>query len=387
MEHKISRIANIVEPSSIRNMFNLASTMSDVVNLGIGEPDFDTPINIVEVAQKALLQGHSHYTVNAGMVELREAISKKFEHDNSIAVDPISEIITTTGAMAGLYLSLQAIINSGDEVILPLPSWPNYINHVIMAGGRPVFLPTEASDGFSIDPERLATLITPRTKAILINTPMNPTGAVCTREILQAIADLAIKYNIYVISDEVYEYFIWDGAQHISIASLPGMAERTITVNSLSKSYAMTGWRIGYVAAPAPIIAAIIKLQENIYACVNSIAQVAAIEALTGTRKYLNEMIEEYRKRRAYMMSALSTIEGLRPIKPFGAFYMVVQLEKKGVNSWDFAMKLLTDAKVCVVPGVAFGSSPSEYIRITYATSMIQLEKSIARIQKFMEHQ
>ncbi len=366
-------------------MFNLAAGMDNIINLGIGEPDFDTPPNIIEAAIKAMHSGATHYTSNVGNRKLREAVSEKVSKENGLVVDPANEIIITTGAMGGLFLSLQTIINPGDEVIIPIPSWPNYINHVVMAGGVPVFLNTDFQSSFIIDPDRLEELITPRTKAVLINTPTNPTGAVISKNNLEELASITREHDLLVISDEVYEYFIWDGTEHTSIGSLPEMKPRTITINSLSKAYAMTGWRVGYTTAPSIIIEAMVKLQENVYACVNSIAQAAAFEALTGTKEYLWRMIEEYGKRRDFMLQALSSVSGLNVFKPEGAFYIVTDIGALGISSDDFALKLLMEKKVCLVPGISFGDCGKEYVRISYANTMDALEEAAHSLKAFID--
>ena len=384
MNTKISMTATNVKSSSIREMFNTASKLDNVVNLGMGEPDFNTPPNILAAAAKAMQNGQTHYTSNVGNFDLREAVAKKLQSQNRINCDPESEVIITTGAMGGLFLSLQVLLDPGDEVILCNPSWTNYSNQILMAGGVPVYLKTDASSGFSIDPDRLKSLITNRTKVLILNTPSNPTGAVYSRETITAIAEIIIEKNMIVISDEVYEYFIWESRKHVSIASLPGMAKRTVTINSLSKTFSMTGWRIGYTSAAPEIIAMMVKLQENVYACVNSIAQAAALEALCGTQKYLNNMISEYRKRRLYMLKMLPSIPGLKCIVPYGTFYMVVEIDIPGINSYDFAMKLLTEAGVCVIPGAAFGDGGESFIRIAYTQSMNTLKEAISRIESFM---
>jgi aminotransferase len=385
MSRTLSKTATTIQPSSIRAMFNLASSMDDVINLGLGEPDFTTPPNIIKAAEAAMQNGMTHYTLNAGNLDLREAVSQKLSSKNGLTADPKTEIIITNGAMGGLYLSLQVLLNSGDEVILPVPSWTNYSAQILMAQGVPKPLITYERDEYILDPETLKKMITPRTKAFLINTPGNPTGGVYSREILQKLADIAIEYDLIVISDEVYEYFIWEGAEHISIASFPGMAERTVTINSLSKTYAMTGWRVGYTFAPENITAAMTKLQENVYACTNSIAQEAAIEALSGTSDYLDSMILEYSKRRKYMVHALSELSGLRIFKPQGTFYMVVDIQGTGYSPDDFALQLLKKTGVCVVPGTAFGGGGEDFIRISYAKNMLDLENAIGRIQTFLK--
>lgn len=385
MSNSISKTAEDVQPSSIRKMFNLAAKIDGVINLGIGEPDFDTPPNIVDAAVKAMHSGATHYTSNVGNKDLREAVSEKVSRENGLVTNPDKEIIITTGAMGGLFLSLQSIIDRGDEVIIPVPSWPNYINQVIMAGGVPVFLNTDFYSDFIIDPDRLSELITPRTKAVMISTPANPTGAVVFKESLEMLASIVLKHDLFVISDEVYEYFIWDGTRHTSIASLPGMKDRTITINSLSKAYAMTGWRIGYTVAPPFITETMVKLQENVYACVNSIAQAAAFEALTGTQEHLRRMIGEYGKRRDFMLAGLASINGFKVFKPQGAFYIVVDIGALDISSDVFALKLLMDKKVCLVPGSSFGDCGTEYVRISYANRMDALERAVQCLEAFVD--
>jgi aminotransferase len=374
-----------IEPSSIRKMFNLASVMDDIVNLGIGEPDFTTPPNILEAAERAMRNGKTHYTLNAGIPVLREAVADKLIRKNNINADPESEVIITNGAMGGLYLTMQVLLDHGDEVILPVPSWTNYSAQILLAGGIPVPLKTESSKGFLIDPEQLKKLINVNTKAVLINTPANPTGAVYDRNTLEAIAAIAIEHNLFVISDEVYEYFIWEGLEHYSIASIVGMSNRTITINSFSKTFAMTGWRVGYTSAPAEIIRIMTILQENIYACVNSIAQAAAVEALTGTQKHLQVMIEEYGRRRLFMSQAISDFPGLRLYPPQGAFYMAVDIRDFGLQSDAFSLQLLERTGVCLVPGTAFGGGGEDFVRISYANKMSELEKAVERLCGFLQ--
>jgi len=269
-------------------------------------------------------------------------------------------------------------------VIIPVPSWSNYINQVMMAGGIPRLLETDISSGFDLDPDKLERIITPRTKAVLLNTPTNPTGAVMSRGVLEAVANIAVKHNLIIVSDEVYEYFIWDNAEHVSIGSLPGMSERTVTINSLSKTYSMTGWRIGYTVAPEAVISAMVKLQENVYACVSSIAQVAGVEALTGTRRYLHEMIDEYRRRRDFLMRSLGTIPGLSVVPSGGTFYLVADIDSLETGSDEFTLRLLQDAGVCLIPGTAFGRCGREYVRISYANSMDALKQAVERISVFI---
>jgi len=383
MKNLISDIAVKIKSSKIRNMFKLASTLDDVVNLGIGEPDFDTPPNIIKAAEKAMAAGLTHYTSNVGNLDLRQAVAARLERQNEIVADPEKNIIITTGAMGGLYLSMRVLLNPGDEVILPMPSWTNYSSHIELAGGVPVPLVTTPHTGFAPTSEQLRQLITSQTKALLINTPTNPTGTVYSQERLEELAHIALDRDLIVISDEVYEKFIWDDARHFSIASLPGMADRTVTINSLSKTYAMTGWRVGYTCGPAKVVAAMTKLQEDVYACVGSISQAAALEAIRGPNDYLDKMVAEYAARREFILRSLTEIPCMKVFRPAGTFYVFIDISSTGLFADDYALRLLEEEKVCLVPGTAFGSGGESFIRVAYTNSIERLEEAVRRMRDF----
>ena len=285
-------------------MFNVASTMDNVINFGIGEPDFDTPAGIIEAAKKAMDEGFTHYTANAGLIELREAIAAKLKADNDIDVSPSTDIIVTSGGMGALALAVLTLAEEGDEVLLPDPSWCNYTSHVILAGAKPVFVQLSEENGFMLTAADIEKRITDRTKLIIINSPANPTGAVISAEEMANIAKLVERHGLFVITDEVYEKFVYDDARHISLASFKEIKDRVITINSFSKSYAMTGWRIGFAAGQKDIISQMTKLQEHVVACVSTISQKAALEALTGPQHDLAAMLESYKRRRQVLLNA-----------------------------------------------------------------------------------
>jgi aminotransferase len=376
----ISERAISIPNSAIRQFFNLAQGLNDVIDLTIGAPDFQTPENIVKTAVKASLEGHHYYSSNAGIMSLRQAIAAKLERDNGISYDPETEIDVTIGATEALGLLMMTLLNPGDEVILADPTWPNYITQILMAGGVPVRVSTFEEEAFSLQVDTVEEAITERTKAILINTPNNPTGALLEREAVKGFVELAKKHGLYLISDEVYEKIIYDGNQHFSPASLPGAKEFVITVNSFSKSYAMCGWRVGYVAASQKVIAPLLKLQEGMASCANTMAQMAAVTALEGPQDAVNMMVERYRARRDLMVEGLNQIPGISVIKPGGAFYLFVNIKELGKSSHQFATELLQKAGVMTVPGSGFGHAGEGYLRICYAKNDELLQKALERI-------
>ncbi len=385
MGNWISKTVESIESSGIRKMFNIASDMSDVVNLGIGEPDFATPQPIVEAAQKGIEEGSTHYTPNAGTEQLRLAVAEKLNRVNRIPARADKNIIITCGAMGGLYLTLRSVLNKGDEVLLPRPSWTNYEAQIVLSAGRVVSVPTGVENGFAVTPRALEKKITAQTKALIINTPANPTGGIYTRTSLEGIAELARKHELLVISDEVYEKFIWEGCEHISIASLPGMAERTVTINSFSKSYAMTGWRVGYTAGSEELIRAMTKLQEDIYACAPSVSQAAAVAALARDEECTASMIGEYKKRREYILSRLCDIPKIKVTAPLGSFYVFIDIRETGMGSDELALELLKKGRVCVIPGSAFGKEGEGYVRISYTAGCEKLAVATNRIARFID--
>lgn len=375
--------------SGIRLIFEKAQRVPDVIRLEFGEPDFDTPQNIKDAAIRAILAGKTKYTSSAGMPELRKAISKKLEQENRIFYDPAKEIIVSAGATSGINLSLLATVDEGDEVLVPNPGWATYVYGVTLVGARPVPYNLDPASGYSFRREIAETLVTKRTKAILINTPSNPMGTVCSKENLQEIAEFAQDHNLMALSDEVYEKFLYADSpgsdlRHTSIASLPEMKDRTLTINSFSKTYAMTGWRIGYVAANEQTVQALIKILTAANSCISTISQFAALEALNGPQDSIRQMIETYRKRRDLTVSRLNEIQGFSCPMPSGAFYAFPDISGTGLNSFDLAMKILDQAHVATVPGSAFGSLGENHLRIAYANSLENIELGLDKISKII---
>jgi aminotransferase len=383
-EKLISKHAEAVSFSAIRKIFNRAQELEDVINFGIGEPDFTTPDVIVKSAKRAMDEGYTHYTVNAGYPEIRRLISQKLKKDNLIVADPAQEIILTCGGMGGLYLALRTLIDPGDEVLVPDPCWLNYAAQISLAGGVKVSVPVGKDRDFSLSADLLKEYVTDKTKLLILNTPCNPTGKVIPGEELNRIARLSEEKNFLIISDEVYEKFVWDGQRHISIGSFPEAAGRTITVNSMSKTYAMTGWRIGYTCGPAEIIKNMVKLQENIYACPSSISQIAAGTALSEGEDSLSLMVREYAGRRDLFFQELEAIDLLQFIRTEGSFYIFVDISQTGLSSEDFSIRLLEERGVAVVPGSAFGRSGEGFVRMSFATDRRSIKNGILRIGQFV---
>jgi len=382
----ISENTKAIANSKIRRMFNKALEFDDPISFTIGEPDFTASQNIVEASYKALKEGKSKYSENIGILPLREAISKYLEKEISVSYDPKSEIVIVPGAMGGLYQSLKALLNPGDEVIINEPCWTNYIQQVEMCYAVPVSVSTKLDEGFCLDIEAIEAAITDKTKIIMINTPCNPTGAVLGREELEKLADIAKKYDLLIISDEVYKHIIFDDNEFVSIASIEGMKERTLVIDSCSKTFAMTGFRAGYVAGPAFIVKEIVKLQENISACVAMPSQYAALEAYTGAESmdHLKMMVDSYKARRDYVYERVSKMPLIKYEKSRGTFYAFISVKETGMTSEEFAMKLLEDKHVVLVPGDAFGGFGEGFIRISFAASMESLEKGLDALEDFL---
>ncbi len=355
----------------------------DVVSFGAGEPDFDTPEHIKKSAIKAISEGFTKYTPSTGTPQLKQAIVEKFKRDNNLHYDP-SQIVVSNGAKHSLYSILQVICDKDDEVIMPMPYWVSYPQMVKVAQGKPVFIKAAEKNKFKITPEQFEKAIKKKTKALIINSPSNPTGCVYTKDELKQIADIAADYGIYVISDEIYEKLVYDQAEHVSIASLnEKMYSLTFTVNGLSKAYAMTGWRIGYLAGPKEAVSKISNLQDHSTSCPNSIAQAAAVSALTSGDECITAMKKEFVQRRNYIVERINAIEGLSVIKPEGAFYVFCNISKTGLDSLHFAQRLLDEEQVAVIPGIGFGEN--SYIRLSFATSKEQIEKGLDRISKWVK--
>jgi len=373
-----------VTNSPIREMFNLALAMEDVISFTVGEPDFQTPAHVVDAAVKALQNGEHRYTPNAGILPLRQAIAKNYEQTQGVSYNPDGEVIVTAGGMEALFLAMRVLLDPGDEILLPDPCWTNYSRQLLLCNAKPAFVPVSAENDFQFTPEALEAAITPKTKAFLINSPANPTGGIATEEQIRKLAEIAVKHDLYVISDEVYSRLVFDGGKAPSIASLPGMKERTIIIHSFSKTYAMTGWRVGYAIGPNEVIKNMVKFQENVAACVNSAAQFGAIAALESSQECVEMMRESYERRRALVVSEFSTVPGLKCHAPKGAFYALIDVSATGMNGKEFAMDLLDKAHVIVVPGNAFGEAGKNYVRISFATSDEAISKGICRIREYM---
>lgn len=393
---ELSRKAQAIEPSLTLAITAKAKEMKekgiDVISFSAGEPDFNTPKNIINAAIKAMEDGNTKYTSVNGILQLREAICKKFKGDNGLEYNP-SQIVVSTGAKQSLANTFLAILNPGDEVIVSTPYWVSYPELIKLADGKPVFVEGDEKSNYKFTKENLEKAVTAKTKAIVLNTPNNPTGTIYNKEELEVIADFAKKYNIIIISDEMYEKLIYDNENHISIASLSKDAyERTIVINGLSKSYAMTGWRIGYCAASEKIAKLMMSIQSHVTSNVCSITQYAALEALNGPQDEITKMINEFEKRRNYMINRIESIDNLSIVKPKGAFYIMINIENclgKEINgkilndSMEFCASLLENEKLAVIPGKAFGLN--NYIRVSYATSMEAIKEGLNRIESFIK--
>ncbi len=353
----------------------------DVCGFGAGEPDFDTPQYIKDAAIQALGEGFTKYTPSSGIPELRAAIAEKLKADNGLDYEP-SQIIVNCGAKHSCYNVVLATCQAGDEVIIPAPYWLSYPEMVKLADASPVIVPTKEGNGFKITAEEFRDAMTPATKMLIINSPGNPTGSVYTREELQALSEVALEEDILILSDEIYEKIVYDGTQHVSLASLgKDVYDLTVTVNGFSKAYSMTGWRLGYVAAPEPIAAAIDSIQSHSTSNPTSFAQKGALAGLKGDPSFIGEMVKAFAERRAYMYDRLTKIAGMSCVKPMGAFYMLPNISRFGLGSENFCTKLLEQQKVAAVPGIAFGSDA--HMRLSYACSMENITRGLDRIEAF----
>ncbi len=370
-----------VEWSGIRIMFAMADEIDGIVNLGIGQPDFDTPEHIRDAAKAGLDQGFTRYPPAAGFQDLRDAVSEKLARENRIKADPESEIFISVGAMQGIFNVMLHLVNPGDEVMVVDPGY-DYYSQIRLFGGVPVRIPTREQNRFKIDPADVKAAITPKTKAIILNTPSNPTGAVFDRDILEAVGALCREHNIIIISDEPYEHILFDGNKHVSIASLPGLADITISIYTLSKSYAMTGWRVGYVAGQKVIIDEMEKLMEHMVSGVTAVAQRAALAAISGSQRCVEKMVERYAVRRDLVHDGLNSIPGISCIKPESTFYAFPNISSLGMSSWDFAKYMAKEHKVAVVPGSIFGENGEGYVRISFATSSDNLKTALERLAR-----
>jgi aminotransferase len=377
------RVAGL-KPSGIRKFFDIVATMKDVISLGIGEPDFVTPQTIMEAGINALRNGQTHYTSNAGLIELRQAIANHLEKLYGVSYDPQHEIVVTVGVSEALYLAMTALLEPGDEVIIPTPCFVAYQAEVILAGGVPVEVPSLMEDNFQPRASAIEAAITPKTKMIFIGYPNNPTGAIASREVLLEIAKLAEQHDLIVLSDEIYDRLVY-GVIHTCFAALPGMRARTVTLGGFSKDYAMTGWRIGYAAAPAEILQGLLRVHQYTLMSAPTASQYAALEALKHGEQHVEEMRKEYDRRRRLIVPGLNDL-GLATFEPLGAFYAFPKITVSGLDDESFAKQLLDEQRVAVVPGSSFGAGGEGFVRCSYATAYEQIEEALRRISKFMQH-
>lgn len=382
MKEVITQRVRSVPPSGIRKFFDVLATMEDVISLGIGEPDFATPQQICHAGISSLERGETSYTSNAGMLELRERLASHLARLYRVQYDPVQELLMTVGVSEALHIALLTVVEPGDEVIVPEPCFVSYKPGIIFAGGTPVVVEATVENGFQVTAAQIERVITPRTKAMLIGYPNNPTGAVMSRDRLMEIASLAEKNDILVLSDEIYDRLVYE-VEHVCFSSLPNMRDRTILLGGFSKSYAMTGWRLGYAAAPAEILSGMLKVHQYIIMCAPTPAQVAGIEALRDGEDALREMLHEYDQRRRVIVQGLNTI-GMPCFEPHGAFYAFPSIQNTSLSSEVFSEKLLLEKKVAVVPGSAFGDSGEGFVRCSYATSLVDIEEALGRMEELV---
>jgi aminotransferase len=379
----LSEKVRSLQPSGIRRFFDMLAEMKDVISLTIGEPDFTTPEPIIRAAITSLEAGETHYTANGGMVELREAIVADLAHRYGISYEPRTEMVVTVGASEAVDATLRAICDPGDEVIYHEPSFVAYAPCITLAGGVPIPISTGDSTDFRMTAAQLETAITPRTKALFLGYPNNPTGAVLDRDELEKIAAVIDRHDLMVVSDEIYERLVYGGHEHVPFSALPGMRDRTVLIGGFSKSYAMTGWRIGWVAAPAPVMVGIAKVHQYGIMCAPTVAQFAALEALRIGEPFVAEMHAEYDRRRQLMTRRFNEI-GLRCFEPRGAFYCFPNITRTGMDDETFARTLLGEERVAVVPGTAFGPSGAGHVRVCYATAYEEIVEAMNRIERFV---
>ena len=379
---KESHRTSLIKSSAIRRMLELSMGMEDIVHLEQGEPDFTTPNHILEAAVEAMRKGFTHYTEINGTLELRQAIAEKLERENGIEADPEKEITVTSGSQEAMFITALGILNPGDEALILDPYYPAYFEDTLLAEAVPVTVPLKEEENYHVNIETLEKRITKKTKMIWICNPSNPTGHVFSKEDLEVIAEVAKRHNLIVFADEIYEKLLYENSRHTSIGSLPGMEDRTITVNGFSKAYAMTGWRIGYIAAEKKLSATLRKLHYYTALCPNSISQKAALAALTGPQNCVQEMVKEYDRRRRLVLNELEKIEGLSYVKPKGAFYVFPNFSSFEESDEAMALYLLKNVRVVTVPGSGFGEAGKGHLRISYSVSYKQVEEGMKRIKE-----
>ena len=372
-----------IQPSGIRKFFDIVSEMKDAISLGVGEPDFDTPWSIREEGIYSLEKGRTYYTSNAGLSELRTEICNFLNRRYGLNYNPDGETLITVGGSEAIDLAFRAMLNPGDEVIIPQPSYVSYLPCAVLADATPVLVNLKEENEFRLTPEELLSAITPKTKILVFPFPNNPTGAIMPKEELEKIAQICIDKDIFVVSDEIYSELTYGGEHHCSIASSPGMTDRTIVINGFSKSHAMTGWRLGYACGPAPIIKQMLKIHQFAIMCAPTNSQYAAVEALRHCDENIEHMRDEYDQRRRFMLTRLRGM-GLKCFEPFGAFYIFPNIAEFGMTSEEFAMRFLKEYKVAIVPGTAFGECGEGFLRMSYASSLSNLKTAMERLEEFI---
>lgn len=382
MRDPLSKAIKTIEPSGIRKFFDIVSEMDDAISLGVGEPDFDTPWHIRDEGIYSLEKGRTFYTSNAGLKELKIEISKYLDRKYGMKYDYNNEIMVTVGGSEGIDIALRAMLDPGDEVIIPQPSYVSYEPCTVLAGGKPVIVELKEENEFRLTAEELKAAITPKSKILIMPFPNNPTGAVMELKDIEAIAEVVKENDLYVITDEIYSELTYL-EKHVSIASLPGMKERCVLINGFSKAYAMTGWRLGYACAPKEILSQMLKIHQFAIMCAPTTSQYAAVEAMKNGDDDVVQMREQYNERRRYLLHRLKNM-GLKCFEPFGAFYIFPSIKEFGMTSDEFATELLNSKKVAVVPGTAFGKSGEGFVRISYAYSIDDLKTALGRIEEFV---
>ena len=383
MRNPLSKTITTIEPSGIRKFFDIVTEMKDAISLGVGEPDFDTPWRVRDEAIYSLEQGRTFYTSNSGLKELKEEIAVYLNRKYNLTYNPSNEIIVTVGGSEAIDLALRAMLDPGDEVLIPQPSYVSYDPCTVLAGGVTVPIPLKEENEFRLTAKELEDVITDKTKILVLPFPNNPTGAVMERKDLEALVDVIIKHDLFVLTDEIYSELSYGEEEHVSIASFAGMKERTIYINGFSKAFAMTGWRLGYACGPENIISQMLKIHQYAIMCAPTTSQYAAVEALRNCDDEVAAMKEEYNGRRRYLVRRLREM-GLKCFEPYGAFYIFPSIQEFGMTSEEFATRFLQEQKVAVVPGSAFGASGEGFVRISYAYSLEQLQEALDRLEVFI---
>lgn len=384
MRNPLSQVVQEIKPSGIRKFFDIVSEMKDAISLGVGEPDFDTPWHVREEGIYSLEKGRTFYTSNAGLKELRTEIASYMNRRFQISYNADKEILITVGGSEAIDLAIRALVNPGEEVLIPMPSFVSYLPCVQLAYGVPVVIELKEEDEFRLTKEELLEHITDKTKLLVLPFPNNPTGAIMPRRELEEIAKVCVEKDIFVVSDEIYAELSYYGERHVSIAEMPGMKERTILINGFSKAYAMTGWRLGYVCAPENVLSQMLKIHQFAIMCAPTTSQYAAVEAMRNGDKDVVEMTQSYNQRRRFLLNEFKEM-GLECFEPYGAFYVFPNIKKYGMTSEEFAERLLEEEKVAVVPGTAFGDCGEGYVRISYAYSLERLKLALDRIKSFLD--